>query len=84
MSFSATDSAFEGFRLTRRAPVAVGLWALLYVLLMLATLGLMGPSLASLMAEVARLEGMASPQPEDLQGVGMLYATRPYCRCRWQ
>jgi hypothetical protein len=74
MSFSATDAAFEGFRLTRRAPVAVALWALLYVVLMVATLALMGPSLATLMAEVARLQEVASPQPEDLQSLGALYA----------
>lgn len=73
MTFSATDAAFEGFRLTRRAPVAVALWALLYVVLMVATVALMGPSLATLMAEVERLESVASPQPADLQAVGMLY-----------
>ena len=31
MAFSATESAFEGFRLARRAPVAILLWALFYM-----------------------------------------------------
>lgn len=74
MTFSATDAAFEGFRLTRRAPVAMALWALLYVVMMVVTVALMGPSLATLMAEVARLQEMASPQPEDLQSLGAFYA----------
>jgi len=75
MTFSATDAAFEGFRLTRRAPVAVGLWAVIYVVMMVAAIGVLGPSLAALMAETSRIEGMTSPQVEDLQGVGAIYAT---------
>lgn len=75
MTFSATDAAFEGFRLTRRAPVAVGLWALVYVVMMVVSLGLMGPALATLMAELQRIQGLASPQMEDLQGLGPIYGT---------
>ena len=31
MSFNATESAFEGFRLARRAPMALLAWAAAYI-----------------------------------------------------
>jgi hypothetical protein len=74
MTFSATDAAFEGFRLTRRAPMAVLLWGVVYIIMMAVLFGLIGTSIAALMSEVQRLEGAASPQIQDLQGVGAIYA----------
>lgn len=38
MAFSASDAAFEGFRLVRRNPLALVAWALLYAVLSLASL----------------------------------------------
>ena len=37
MSFSATDAAFEGFRVVRRRPAVALAWGLTYLLLYLVT-----------------------------------------------
>ena len=34
MSFSATDAAFEGFRVVRRNPVALVAWTVVYLVVM--------------------------------------------------
>ena len=70
MSFSATDAAFEGFRLVRRNPVALVGWTLLYLVYTLATLfaaGGMMRSMAVWMDQVEALEaGPAPSSPEAL------------------
>lgn len=66
MSFSATDAAFEGFRLVRRNPVALVGWTLLYLVYTLATLfaaGGMMRSMAVWMDQVEALE--AGPPPSS-------------------
>lgn len=66
MSFSATDAAFEGFRLVRRNPVALVGWTLLYLVYTLATLfaaGGMMRSMAVWMDQVEALE--AGPPPNS-------------------
>lgn len=66
MSFSATDAAFEGFRLVRRNPVALVGWTLLYLVYTLATLfaaGGMMRSMAVWMEQVEALE--AGPPPSS-------------------
>lgn len=67
MSFSATDAAFEGFRLVRRNPVALVAWTLVYLVYTLATLfaaGGMMRSMAVWMDQVEALE--AGPPPTSL------------------
>lgn len=66
MAFSASDAAFEGFRLTRRAPLAIVIWALAYLLFVAAVVALMGGSMAALMTQAAALEGIDDPSPEQL------------------
>ncbi len=64
MSFSATDAAFEGFRLVRRNPVALVAWTLVYLVYTLATLfaaGGMMRSMAVWMEQMKALE--AGPPP---------------------
>ncbi|WP_292064040.1 hypothetical protein [Brevundimonas sp. UBA7664] len=66
MSFSATDAAFEGFRLVRRNPVALVGWTLLYLVYTLASLfaaGGMMRSMAVWMEQVEALE--AGPPPSS-------------------
>lgn len=66
MSFSATDAAFEGFRLVRRNPVALVAWTLVYLVYTLATLfaaGGMMRSMAVWMQQVEALE--AGPPPSS-------------------
>ena len=50
MSFSATDAAFEGFRVVRRRPVVALAWGLTYLLLYLVMFGLGADKWAALMA----------------------------------
>lgn len=64
MNFSATEAAFEGFRVVRRKPLTVVFWALAYIVMMGSIFALAGGSLASLMAEMERLQASGSPEPE--------------------
>ncbi len=73
MTFSATEAAFEGFRIVRRNPLAIVFWALAYTLFFAAFFGLFGGNLASLMATTESLEG-AQPSPQDLEALGQSYA----------
>ena len=66
MTFSATDAAFEGFRVVRRAPLSLVFWSLFYVVVMAVAFALMGPSLASAMAAAERIEGIGTPTIDDL------------------
>ena len=77
MSFSATDAAFEGFRLVRRNPVALVGWTLLYLVYTLATLfaaGGMMRSMAVWMDQVEALEAGPPPSsPEALVPIMQSY-----------
>ena len=63
MAFSATDAAFEGFRLVRRNPLALVAWTLLYVVLTLAALFSLSSMAGRLEAWSARAEAMESVEP---------------------
>lgn len=66
MSFSATDAAFEGFRLVRRNPVALVGWTLLYLVYTLATLFAAGGMMRSMAAWVEQVEALeAGPPPSS-------------------
>jgi hypothetical protein len=72
MAFSATDAAFEGFRLVRRNPLALVAWALLYAVLSLASLFALSNAIDPLIAWSERadaLEAETSPTPEALMSV---------------
>lgn len=73
MTFSATDAAFEGFRLTRRKPLTILVWGLAYVAFMALAFALVGGALVSLMAEMERLQQVAEPTLEELQALVPLY-----------
>ena len=73
MIFSATDCAFEGFRLTRRAPVAVLLWAVAYALFFGLLFLLVGPHFVTIMSLIAQLEGQTEPSIEDMQPLMQAY-----------
>lgn len=73
MTFSATDAAFEGFRIVRRNPLAVLFWAAAYILFFVAFFAAFGGSLATLMATTESLEG-TRPSPQDIEALGQTYA----------
>lgn len=72
MTFSATEAAFEGFRVVRRHPLAIVFWGLAYVVFLAAFLGLFSSSLATLLATTESLEN-SQPSPQDLEALGQTY-----------
>ena len=79
MAFSATDAAFEGFRVVRRHPLALLFWSLFYGAIMVAAFALMGPNLIAFVAATEALEQSgATPTMEDFapifQMMGVLFA----------
>ena len=72
MAFSATDAAFEGFRLVRRNPLALVAWTLLYALLTLTTvfsLARVAGPMADLIVKAEALEGVTRPPPEQIMAL---------------
>ncbi len=66
MSFSATNAAFEGFRVVRRHPMALIFWALFYAVMMVGVFALMGSNLIGFVAATEALEQSgATPTMED-------------------
>ena len=79
MAFSATDAAFEGFRVVRRRPMALVFWSLFYIAVMAAAFAVMGPNLISFVSATEQLEQSgATPSMEDFapifQMMGLLFA----------
>lgn len=74
MSFSATEAAFEGFRIVRRNPLAILFWGLAYVIFFVAFFALVGGQLATIIAQAEALQG-GEPDMAQLQALGMSYAT---------
>lgn len=73
MTFSATDAAFEGFRVMRRNPLAVGLWALVYLVFFGLIFALFGGSIAQITAMSADLEAGGQPTLQDFEALGLGY-----------
>lgn len=78
MAFSATEAAFEGFRVVRRNPMALIFWALFYAVFMVAIFAMMGPNLISFVTATEQLEQSgATPTMEDFaplfQMMGLLF-----------
>lgn len=74
MSFSATDAAFEGFRLVRRKPLALVAWTLVYLVYSVASLfasaGMMR-SMADFTTQAEALEN--GPQPTSWEAVAPMF-----------
>jgi MFS family permease len=68
MTFSATEAAFEGFRVVRRHPLAIVFWALAYVIFFTAFFGLFAGPLATVLATTESLEG-TQPSPQEIQAL---------------
>lgn len=64
MAFSATNAAFEGFRVVRRHPMALIFWSLFYVAIMAGALALVGGSLIGLMSAAESLETSGATSPD--------------------
>lgn len=73
MTFSATNAAFEGFRVVRRKPMALVFWALFYIVIMLAAFAAIGGNLIGLMGAVEQLDGEAAPSIEAMMPLLQTY-----------
>ena len=73
MAFSATDCAFEGFRVARRTPMTILIWAAAYVLFSALMFVLVGGSFIALMAAATDLQGVTNPTPQDFEGIWAAY-----------
>lgn len=75
MTFSATDCAFEGFRLTRRAPVAVLSWAAAYAVFIGLLFLLVGPHFVTVLSVITEMQaqGQTEPSPEDVERLMQAY-----------
>jgi hypothetical protein len=75
MTFSATDCAFEGFRLTRRAPVAVLLWAASYAVFFGLLFLLAGPHMVTVLSVITQMQaqGQTEPSTEDMERLLQAY-----------
>ena len=73
MTLPATDCAFEGFRLTRRAPKALLVWALAYAVFFTLFFLVAAPHLVTVMSLVTALEGNANPSIEEIQPLMQAY-----------
>lgn len=78
MRFSAGEAAFEGFRVTRHHPAALGAWALVSVLSILATaltaLPILQPVATELRAMIQSMMAGAQSQPSAAMQAQMTYA----------
>ena len=72
MTFSATEAAFEGFRVVRRHPLAILFWGLAYLIFFAAAFALIGGPLATVMATAKALEG-GQPSQQELMALGQSY-----------
>ena len=73
MTLPATDCAFEGFRLTRRAPKALLTWALAYGVFFTLFFLVAAPNLVTVMSMVTALEGNSNPSIEEIQPLMQAY-----------
>lgn len=73
MTFPATNCAFEGFRMTRRAPQALLAWALAYAVFFILFFLVAGPHLVTMMSLMKELEGKANPSIEEMQPLMQAY-----------
>ena len=76
MTFSASEAAFEGFRIVRRRPLAVLAWALAYIAFFGVGFLIVGKPVIAMMQQVEVLEGVAQPTMAQvapmLQGYGLI------------
>lgn len=74
MAFSATEAAFEGFRLVRRNPLALVAWTVLYALTSLGALFAMRPALEQLVGLQERADALEQAAAPELDALWALLA----------
>ena len=75
MSFSATEAAFEGFRVTRQNPLSVLVWAGLWLVGLIVAVMILGPMTMPYASEIEAAQGdiaALSPSAVRALSLGML------------
>jgi hypothetical protein len=72
MAFSATESAFEGFRVVKRSPLVILWWSLAYLLFFAVLLAAIGGPVLSMMPQLRAMEGQ-DPSTMDFGPIFQLY-----------
>lgn len=73
MAFSATDAAFEGFRLVRRNPIAIIVWSGLFFVLSLANLFASAQSMGAMVTMTETMEAMKTTPPVSIQDLAPIF-----------
>lgn len=77
MTFSASDAAFEGFRIVRRKPLSVVAWALSYIVFFAIGFALVGKPALAILQQVEGLKSAGEPTMAELaplfQGYGLVF-----------
>ena len=73
MAFSPSDAAFEGFRLARRSPMTILLWALFYGLMTAAVLAFAGGAMGNFMQLAQGLETGGEPTEAEMMAFMSAY-----------
>lgn len=74
MSISATEAAFEGFRVVRRHPLVAVFWGLAYLVMFLAMFGLGGGQWATIMAASEAIQQSGNPSMEEVSALMQAYS----------
>lgn len=73
MSFNATESAFEGFRLARRAPMAILAWATAYIVFFAVFFAVAGGHLVNILNLAQQVQQSADPSMTDVTALMQAY-----------
>ncbi len=75
MAFSASESAFEGFRLARRTPVTIIIWALFYMAMTALMFAVAGGAMSSFMELAQGLDSGGEPTEAEVMAFISAYFT---------
>ena len=73
MAFSATESAFEGFRLAKRSPVTILVWAVFYIVVTALVIAVAGGAMGQFMQMAATMEPGAEPSDAEMMAFMSAY-----------
>lgn len=65
MAFSATESAFEGFRLAKRSPLTILIWAVFYIVVTALVIAVAGGAMGQFLQMAATMEPGAVPSDAE-------------------
>lgn len=73
MAFSATESAFEGFRLAKRSPMTILVWAVFYIVVTALVIAVAGGAMGQFMQMAATMEPGAEPSDAEMMAFMSAY-----------